>query len=84
MYWDPMWGILILADFRPLGISFHSVIVFGLGKNLLFKSVLGHCESPVSPEGVGKRAKFVSQRESSAPYVQNSRSLRSLLNHLFY
>ena len=66
------------------GISFHSVIVFGLGKNLLFKPVLGHCESPVSPEGVGKRAKFVSQRESSAPYVQNSRSLRSLLNHLFY
>ena len=26
------------------GISFHAVIVFGLGKNLLFKSVLGHCE----------------------------------------
>jgi hypothetical protein len=26
------------------GISFHAVIVFGLGKNILFKSVLGHCE----------------------------------------
>ena len=25
------------------GISFHAVIVFDLGKNLLFKSVLGHC-----------------------------------------
>ena len=25
------------------GISFHAVVVFGLGKNLLFKSVLGHC-----------------------------------------
>ena len=25
------------------GISFHAVIVFGLGKNHLFKSVLGHC-----------------------------------------
>ena len=25
------------------GISFHAVIVFGLGKNVLFKSVLGHC-----------------------------------------
>ena len=43
MYWDPMWGILILADFRPMSISFNAVIVFGLGKNLLFKSVLGHC-----------------------------------------
>ena len=38
-----MWGISILVDFRPMGISFHAVIVFGLGKNLLFKSVLGHC-----------------------------------------
>ena len=35
-----MWGISILADFRP---SFHAVVVFGLGKNLSFKSVLGHC-----------------------------------------
>ena len=26
-----------------LVISFHAVVVFGLGKNLLFKSVLGHC-----------------------------------------
>ena len=23
-------------------ISFHAVVVFGLGKNLLFKSILGH------------------------------------------
>ena len=26
------------------GINFHAVVVFGLGKNLLFKSVLGHCD----------------------------------------
>ena len=26
------------------GISFHAVVVFGLGKNLLFKSILGRCE----------------------------------------
>ena len=25
------------------GISFHAVAVFGLGKNLLFKSILGRC-----------------------------------------
>ena len=25
------------------GISFHAVVVFGLGKNLLFRSVLGLC-----------------------------------------
>ena len=25
------------------GISFHAVVVFGVGKNLLSKSVLGHC-----------------------------------------
>ena len=38
-----MWGISILADFRPMGIRFHAVVVFVLGKNLLFKSVLGRC-----------------------------------------
>ena len=25
------------------GISFHAVVLFGLGKNLLFKSILGRC-----------------------------------------
>jgi hypothetical protein len=25
------------------GISFHAVVVFGLDKKLLFKSILGHC-----------------------------------------
>ena len=27
-----------------MGIRFHAVVVFGLGKNRLFKSVLGHCD----------------------------------------
>ena len=36
--------MLILA---PRGISFHAVVVFGLGKNLLFKSILGRCEGQV-------------------------------------
>ena len=35
-----MWGISIHANFRPMGYK----LVFGLGKNLLFKSALGHCE----------------------------------------
>ena len=42
-----MCGISILADFGPMGvwgISFHAAIVFGLGKNFLFKSALGHCD----------------------------------------
>ena len=28
----------------PLGVPFHSAVVIGLGKNLLFKSILAHCE----------------------------------------
>ena len=43
-----MWGISILADFRPMGISFDAVVVFGLSKIHLFKSVLGHCDPYVS------------------------------------
>ena len=27
-----------------MGVSFHAVVFFGLGKKLLLKSVLGHCE----------------------------------------
>ena len=29
----------------PKGVPFHPVVVIGLGKNLLFKSVLARCES---------------------------------------
>ena len=39
-----MCGISILTDLRPLGVSFHAVVVFGLGKNLLIKAALGHCD----------------------------------------
>ena len=36
--------ILILADIRPMGYK-RDVVVFGLGKNLLFKPILGRCAS---------------------------------------
>ena len=39
-----MCKILILADIRP-----NAVVVFGLGKNLLFKSVLGRCDQLNNP-----------------------------------
>ena len=29
----PMCRILIFADIRPMGVGFHAVVVFGLGKN---------------------------------------------------
>ena len=38
-----MCRILILVDIKPMGYN-HAVVVFALGKNLLFKSVLGHCD----------------------------------------
>ena len=37
-------GFQFLLILDLWGISFHAVVVFGLGKDLLFKSVLGHCE----------------------------------------
>ena len=40
-----MWGISILADFDLWGVSFHDAVVFGLGKNFLSKSTLGHGEN---------------------------------------
>ena len=37
-------GFQFLLNLDLWGLSFHAVVVFGLGKNLLFKSVLGPCE----------------------------------------
>ena len=42
------YGSSLHSILEQIGISFHAVIVFGLGKNLLFKSVLGHCDGLVS------------------------------------
>ena len=36
-------GFQFLLILDLWGIRLHAVVVFGLGKNLLFKSVLGHC-----------------------------------------
>ena len=37
--------ISIHADFRPmLCISFHPVVVIGLGNDLLFNFIVGHCD----------------------------------------
>ena len=37
-------GFQFLLILDLWGISFYAVVVVGLGKDLLFKSVLGHCE----------------------------------------
>ena len=47
------------------GISFHAVVVFGLGKNLLFKSILGHCDIFM----------YIFSRFKQAKILQNNRAL---------
>ena len=37
-------GFQFLLILDLWGISIHALVVFGLGKNLLFKCVLGHCD----------------------------------------
>ena len=39
-------GFQFLLILDLWGVSFHAVVVFGLGKDLLFKSALGHCDIP--------------------------------------
>ena len=43
-------GFQFLLILDLWGISFHAVVVFGLGKKLLFKSMLGRClfENPAT------------------------------------
>ena len=38
-------GFQFLLILDLWGISFHAVIVFSLGNDLLFKSALGHCDT---------------------------------------
>ena len=38
-----MWGFQFLLILDLWDINHHAALVFGLVKNLLFKSVLGHC-----------------------------------------
>ena len=55
-----MYRILILADIRPMGFhGFHAVVVFGLGKEFLFKSILEHCD------GYNRQAKGESESRGS-------------------
>ena len=56
-----MWRISNLADIRPMGgISFHAMVVFGLGKNILFKSMLGSCAPSNSPQSTSHETPFES------------------------
>ena len=43
-------GFQFLLILDLLGKSFHTVLVFGLGKNILFKSFLGRCDKPILSE----------------------------------
>ena len=47
-------GFQFLLILELWDISFHAVIVFGMGKNLLFQSVLGHCGSAWSEPGLSE------------------------------
>ena len=40
------------------GISFHAVIVFALGKNLLFKFALGRCDPALCSVELGDKELF--------------------------
>ena len=50
-------GFQILLILELWGISFHAVVVFGLGKNLLFKFILGRCVHPKSHLNLEMNAK---------------------------
>ena len=55
------WGISILAAFRPMEYlkSFRAEVVFGVGKKLKLKSVLGHCVRLLLWFFVRKKTKFL-------------------------
>ena len=51
-----------------LGISFHAVVIFGLGKNILFKLALGHCDEQ---GGFGEESHTIYDMQGGRPFAQN-------------
>ena len=47
-----MGGFQFLLILDLCGMRFHAVVVFDLGKNLFFKSVLGHCDGDAQIRGL--------------------------------
>ena len=41
-------GFQFLLILDLWGMSFHALVVFGSGKNLLFKSILAHCDTSIN------------------------------------
>ena len=63
------------------GISFHAVVVFGLGKDVLFKSVLGRCDLPTSSSPRGYwTTPYSSSEVTTSPFRQSEWDCR--LDHL--
>jgi hypothetical protein len=64
------------------GISFHAVGVFGLGNDLLFKSVLGHCDM-LLPNSL-KKSRIVSNSYPPVALFLSKRQVRPLASHLHH
>ena len=70
-----MCRILIHADIRPMGISFHAVVVFGLGKNLLFKYILARCESCVLT-----MFKYIPAAQKTVPFLSKCQNQQNTVD----
>ena len=68
-------GFQFLLILDLWGINFQAVVVFVLGKNLLFKSVLGHCElilwNDISHEFPTKVVHFLTISKEKTPFYQS-------------
>ena len=54
-----MGGFQFMLILDLWGVSFHAVVVFGLGKNLLFKSILGRCDLTALEPSLNRSGKFI-------------------------
>ena len=64
-----MCRILILANLRVM--HFHAVVVFGLGKNFLFKSILGGCDVPLASQLLTRVFRFQKPQVNATKQVSN-------------
>ena len=72
-------GFQFLLILDLWGISLHAVVVFALGKNLLFKSVLAHCgfhaQNPISSTFFRDQTLGFIRRKPKVSVCRNKRSI---------
>ena len=77
-------GFQFLLILDLWGINFHAVVVFALGKNLLFTSVLGHCVGTKLDKLLAKKIAYLLKCNNGKKKTENLDFQQQILQFISY